>query len=320
MRTMIGLSDLHETKTGSIKAPNTITEDSYDLDGENFGQETTTEQPPIKSATPLNPAPDQTTRVPDRVDPRIQTNPPNKTSDEKKKEKRFIPPPYKLSLPFPERFCKELLQKYKALFDKQMKKLELHMPIMDAFALIPPYQKFLKATVMERIKQVQGIVILSHECSAVIQRTVSPKKLGDPGSFTPPCLIGPLSFEKHLYDLGASVSLMPLIVAKRLGFKNFKPSDIQLIMADKSVSLPHGVLEDLPVKVGSVEVPTDFVVLEIDVEPKNPLILGRPFLVTTGTMKDVKNGKIYLTLGKGFTMNFDIQDAMKKPTIAGQTF
>ncbi|XP_010418964.1 PREDICTED: uncharacterized protein LOC104704605 [Camelina sativa] len=191
---------------------------------------------------------------------------------------------------------------------------------MDTFALIPPYQKFLKDAMMERIKQVQGMFILSHECSAVIQRTIAPKKLSDPRSFTLTCCIGPLTFGRCLCDLGASVSLMSLIVAKRLGFEKFKPTDIQLVLTDRTTRMPYRVLEDLPVKVGFVEVPTDFVVLEMDVEPKDPLILGRLFLATAGAMIDVRNEKIDLNLGEDFTMQFDIRGTMKKPTIVGKTF
>ncbi|KAG7528026.1 hypothetical protein ISN45_Un191g000010, partial [Arabidopsis thaliana x Arabidopsis arenosa] len=80
----------------------------------------------------------------------------------------------------------------------------------------------------------------------------------------------------------------------------------------------HGV-EDLPIKIGNAEIPTDFIVLEMD-EPKDPLILGRPFLATAGAVIDVKNGKIDLNLGNDFTMKFDINDATRKPTIEGQTF
>ncbi|XP_010468522.1 PREDICTED: uncharacterized protein LOC104748610 [Camelina sativa] len=302
------------------EAPLAITEDSNDLDGEDLRESPTSTHPPNHSAYQPDPVPDHSTLTNDQVDIRVSPPPTDKPSGEKPKERRFIPPPYKPPLPFPGRFCKELLEKYKALFKKQMKELELRIPLMDAFTLIPPYQKFLKDAVMERIKQVQGMVILNHECSTVIQRTMAPKKLSDPRSFTLPCSIGPLTFGRCLCDLGASVSLMPLTVAKRLGFEKFKPTDIQLVLADRTTRLLSGVLEDLPVKVGTVDLPTDFVVLEMDVEPKDPLILGRPFLDTAGAIIDVRNGKIDLKLREDLTMEFDIQETMKKPPIAGQTF
>ncbi|KAG7559377.1 Retrotransposon gag domain [Arabidopsis thaliana x Arabidopsis arenosa] len=126
--------------------------------------------------------------------------------------------------------------------------------------------------------------------------------------------------KEPVVDKSASVSLMPLSVARRLGFNKYKSCQIQLILADRSVRVPHGMLEDLPVKIGRVEIPTDFVVLEMDEEPKDPLILGRPFLATAGALIDVRRGKIDLNLGEDFKMTFDITKTMKKPTIDGQVF
>ncbi|CAA7016399.1 unnamed protein product [Microthlaspi erraticum] len=80
------------------------------------------------------------------------------------------------------------------------------------------------------------------------------------------------------------------------------------------------MLEDLPVRVGNVEIPTDFVILEMDEEPKDPLILGRPFLATAGAIIDVQRGKIELNFGDDFKLSFDIKRSMKKPTIDGQLF
>lgn len=132
------------------------------------------------------------------------------------------------------------------------------------------------------------MVVLSHECSAIIQKKVVHEKLGDHGSFTLPCSLGPLVFKNCLCDLGTSVSLMLLSISKKLGFSKYKPSNISLNLADRSIRLPHGLLEDLPIKIGNIEVPTDIVVLEMDEEPKDPLILGRPFLATTGAVIDVR--------------------------------
>ncbi|KAL0847898.1 hypothetical protein Bca101_021145 [Brassica carinata] len=103
------------------------------------------------------------------------------------------------------------------------------------------------------------MMVLTHECSAIIQRLTISKKLEDPGCFTLPCAIGPLMFERCLCDLGASVSLMPLSVAKKLGFSQYKKCKLSLVLADRSVKFPIGILEDLPVMVGNCEIPTDFV-------------------------------------------------------------
>ena len=123
-------------------------------------------------------------------------------------------------------------------------------------------------------------MILTHECSAIIQRLDVPRKLVDPGCFTLPCALGPMVFERCHCDLGASVSLMPLSIAKKLGFTQYKKCKLSLVLADRSMKIPVGILEDLPLMVGNFEIPTDFVVLEMGEEAQDPLILGRPFLAT----------------------------------------
>ena len=127
-------------------------------------------------------------------------------------------------------------------------------------------------------------------------------------------------FDRCLCDLGASVSLMPLYVAKKLGFTQYKKYRLSLVLVDRSVKYPVGILEDLSIMVGNYEIPTDFVVLEMGEEAADPLILGRPFLATAGAIVNVKEGKIDLHLGKGHVLHFDIKEVMKKPTVQGQVF
>ncbi|KAG7578972.1 Retrotransposon gag domain [Arabidopsis thaliana x Arabidopsis arenosa] len=301
----IRLRSGRELQTRPSIAP--VTEDSEIQEGEDFIQHETQ----VNDTTKLDQAdiPSDQAKSPQIKEPVV----------DKSKKKAFIPPPYKPKIPFPGRFKQDIIEKYRAMFAKHIKELEARMPLIDAYKLIPDSHKFFKDMVMERIKEVQGMVMKSHECSEIIQTKIIPKKLGDPGSFTLPCSLGTLAFSNCLCDLGAFKSLMPLSVAKRLGFSKYKPCNITLILADESIRFPHGLLEDLPIKIGNAEIPTDFIVLEMD-EPKDPLILGRPFLATAGAVIDVKNGKIDLNLGTDFKMKFDINDATRKPTIEGQTF
>ncbi|XP_048604793.1 uncharacterized protein LOC125582242 [Brassica napus] len=113
------------------------------------------------------------------------------------KESSFVPPPYEPKLPFPGRFKRQLLE-----------------------------NKFLKDDVAAKKKEMEGMMILTHECSAIIQRLDVPRKLVDPGCFTLPCALGPMVFERCMCDLGASVSLMPLSIAKKLEFTQYKKWNI----------------------------------------------------------------------------------------------
>jgi len=55
------------------------------------------------------------------------------------------------------------------MFAENIKKVELRIPLADALTHIPDSQKFLKDLIMERIQEVQKTIVLSHECSAIIQ-------------------------------------------------------------------------------------------------------------------------------------------------------
>ncbi|XP_057994334.1 uncharacterized protein LOC131174595 [Hevea brasiliensis] len=99
-----------------------------------------------------------------------------------------------------------------------------------------------------------------------------------------------MTIDKALYDLGASVSLLPLSISQKLDVGELKPTTISLQLADRSVKYPVGILENIPIKVGKFFIPVDFVVWEMEEDVQIPIILGRPFLATAGAIIDVKNG------------------------------
>ncbi|GJX92272.1 reverse transcriptase domain-containing protein [Tanacetum coccineum] len=97
-----------------------------------------------------------------------------------------------------------------------------------------------------------------------------------------------------LADLGASINLMPLSVWKQLSLPELTSTRMTLELADRSVAHPKGVAEDVFVKVGKFYFPADFVVVDYDVDPRVPLILGRPFLRTARALIDVYGEELTL--------------------------
>ncbi|GJU35523.1 reverse transcriptase domain-containing protein [Tanacetum coccineum] len=83
-----------------------------------------------------------------------------------------------------------------------------------------------------------------------------------------------------LADLGASINLMPLSIWKNLSLPELTPTRMTLELADRSITYPKGLAEDVFVKVGKFHFPTDFVVVDFEADPRVPLILGRSFLWT----------------------------------------
>jgi hypothetical protein len=57
-----------------------------------------------------------------------------------------------------------------------------------------------------------------------------------------------------------------------------------------------GIVENISVKIREFFVPVDFVVLDMHLDSKVSLILGRPFLSTANAHIDVGKGKIKFTI------------------------
>ncbi|XP_050892509.1 uncharacterized protein LOC127098050 [Lathyrus oleraceus] len=150
------------------------------------------------------------------------------------------------------------------------------------------------------------------ECNAIAENKLA-KKHKDPGSFSIPCVLARHVIDKSLLDFGASVSLMPLVVCKRLNIGDMQPTRMSLQLADRSVKYPINILEDIPVRIVQLYIPTNFVVMDIKEDEEIPILLGKPFLSTTGTMIDVKRGKMTFEVGEE-KVEFILSKFLKAPT------
>nr|GEZ42573.1 DNA-directed DNA polymerase [Tanacetum cinerariifolium] len=130
-------------------------------------------------------------------------------------------------------------------------------------------------------------------CSAVVLKKL-PEKHGDPGRFLIPCDFSEFDICLALADLGASINLMPLSIWKKLKLPTLNEIKLVLELADRTISKPTGVAENVFVKVGKFYFPADFVVLDFIAEPRVLLILGRPFLSTAYALIDVYEEEIIL--------------------------
>nr|GEV12853.1 hypothetical protein [Tanacetum cinerariifolium] len=120
---------------------------------------------------------------------------------------------------------------------------------------------------------------LNEKFSAMLLKKL-PKKLGDPVKFLIPCDFPGMDVCHSLADLGASINLMPLSILKKLSLPELTPTRMTLELVDRSITRPKGVAKDIFVKVEKFHFPTNFVVVEFEVDPWVPLILVRSFLKT----------------------------------------
>lgn len=217
------------------------------------------------------------------------------------------------TLPFPQRFIRRNLDKQFGKFLDYLKDITITIPFMEAIRDMPAWGKFLKDIINHKSKlEDYGLVSLVEESKAMYSK--SPPKLKDPGSFTVPYSIGGTHFDKALFDIGASVSLMPYFIYKKLDLDELKPTNMCLSLADKSVTYPLGILENVPIKVRKFVIPVDFIVLEMEEDLEIPILFGRPFLRTTGAIIDMKKGKITLEVANE-CMEFDVLNIMKSTLI-----
>nr|GEX27034.1 reverse transcriptase domain-containing protein [Tanacetum cinerariifolium] len=80
----------------------------------------------------------------------------------------------------------------------------------------------------------------------------------------------------------------------KLRLPTLNDTKMVLELADRTISKPTGVAENVFVKVGKFYFPADFIILDFVADPRVPLILGRPFLSTAYALIDVYEGEITL--------------------------
>ncbi|GJX29298.1 hypothetical protein Tco_0237377 [Tanacetum coccineum] len=125
-----------------------------------------------------------------------------------------------------------------------------------------------------------------------------PQKEKDPGCFTLPCFINSVCFDNALVELGASVSVMPLLTYLNLGLGELAHTKLTVELADRIVKYPKGIAENILVRICKFTFLVDFIILDMPEDVKVPLILGRLFLTTAHAKINVYKRKITLRVGE----------------------
>ncbi|GJS05514.1 reverse transcriptase domain-containing protein [Tanacetum coccineum] len=148
----------------------------------------------------------------------------------------------------------------------------------DALLLMPRFAPTIESLLMNKDKLLELAKIpLNKNCSAMLLKKL-PEKLGDPDKFLIPC--------------------------------NFPGMDMTLELADRSITRPKGVAEDVFVKVGKFHFPTDFVVVDFEADPLVPLILRRSFLRIGCALIDVYGEEITLRVDNE-AVTFNLNQTMR---------
>ncbi|GJV19397.1 reverse transcriptase domain-containing protein [Tanacetum coccineum] len=242
-------------------------------------------QPPVVQIQTRNPNPEPNVAPVVTPVPKASIPFPSRRNDERRKEK-----------------ANDQIEKFYEIF----RDLSFEISFTDALMLMPKFASTLKTLIGNKEKLSElARTPLNENCSAVILNKL-PKKLGDPGRFLIPCEFTGITTCNALADLGASINLMPYSVWNNLSLPELTPTCMTLELADRSITKPIGIAEDVFVNVGKFQFPADFVVVDFEPDPRVPLILGRCFLKTSHALIDVYEGEITLRVGKeAITFNLD---------------
>nr|GEV61156.1 reverse transcriptase domain-containing protein [Tanacetum cinerariifolium] len=189
----------------------------------------------------------------------------------------------KPSIPYPSRLND---QKLREKATNQMEKFfqifcDLHFDISfaDALLLMPKFASTIKSLLANKDKLFElAKVPLNENCSTMLLKKL-PEKLGDP---------------------------------------ELTPTRMTLELADRSITRPKGVAEDVFVKVGKFHFLTDFVVVDFEADPRVPLILGRSFLRTGRALIDVYGEEITLRVNDE-SITFNLNQTMRYSSTCDDT-
>nr|GEU33502.1 reverse transcriptase domain-containing protein [Tanacetum cinerariifolium] len=221
-----------------------------------------------------------------------------------------LKPNPKLSIPYPSRLHDQKLRDkandQKEKFFQIFQDLNFNISFADALILMPKFSPTIKSLLTNKDKLFElARTSLNEHCSTVLLKKL-PEKMGDPGKFLISCDFLEMDECLALADLGASINLMPLSVWNKLSLPELTPTLMTLDLADRSISRPIDVAEDVFVKVRKFHFSTDFVVVDFDADPRVSLILDRSFLKTRRALIDVYARELTLRVNnEAVTFNLD---------------
>ncbi|CAA7021734.1 unnamed protein product [Microthlaspi erraticum] len=157
----------------------------------------------------------------------------------------------------------------------------------------------------DQMQMVKDVLANSDKVSEVLQESThqfnlltSPTflpKVKDQGKFTLPCTLGHLEIDNALVDSGASINLISLSMAEKLGIAGaLQRPTTSIMFGDATSKSPLGVFKNYHLKIGECIIQTDLTVMEMEEEKDLPLLLGTPFLSTVGASIDFHKQEVIL--------------------------
>jgi hypothetical protein len=162
----------------------------------------------------------------------------------------------------------------------------IKIPLLQALKDVPIFNKYAKEQCITRLgrrrKYSPTLNVIGQLADLMLGNLILPKYL-NLGSPLVNVHIKNTLFQNTIIDMGVAINVMTKYTMLRLKLQILlRDTSIVLHLANRSTIKPKVMLEDNINSIDSWEYPTDFLVLQ----PKSqynayPIILGRPWLVTT---------------------------------------
>lgn len=193
-----------------------------------------------------------------------------------------------------------MLAKLESKVEEIMMLTEIKDPLLDLEKsslqeLIATLQKFASDPTINVNQPGFGSYIANHVLQEKIARykneAMIPPKLGD--AWIPKVLVS-IGKEIHhaMLDLGSSVSVLSKELYELLELENLEKCSSEFVLADNSTKHAVGQVKDVMIELHMTFVPVDFIIMDMGDKSPSPIILGRPFLRTTGAIIDSKEGNV----------------------------
>ncbi|GKA75246.1 retrotransposon protein [Tanacetum coccineum] len=116
-------------------------------------------------------------------------------------------------------------------------------------------------------------ILETYSMRTTLHDNTLPQKEMDPRTFTLPCFIHNICFDKAFIDLGASVSVMPFSTYSNLGLGDLAHTRLTIELADRTIKQPRGIAENVLVRIVKFIFPVNFIIFDIPEDNVVPLIL-----------------------------------------------
>ncbi|XP_015963016.1 uncharacterized protein LOC107486947 [Arachis duranensis] len=188
-------------------------------------------------------------------------------------------------------------------------KVEVTVSFFQAIQQVPKYAKFLKYICTHKDK-------LGNLNKKPVDDSISSLPLEKCNDHRPcfvTCLIGGTKFTDCMCDLGACVSIIPLLIYERLNLSPIKRYGVRFVLADNSIMSVMGIADNVIVNIQGLLFPADFHILEtplIDSTKPSSILLGRPFLKTARYKLDA-HSRVYSFESDGKLVKFTLEESDK---------